>query len=187
MERIRRRISYANVAATMALVLAVSGGAYAATGGFSSGGTLHACVNEEGVIRLIKPGKKCKRGQTAVSWNQTGPAGAPGATGAMGAAGAPGTPGAKGAAGTGPPSLWALIGPEGELVDGSEVAHVEGKDPVTVTFDRNVEHCAITGGLGSSPATEIFERPLTQGKAFVVTTNDKGELVGSFFYVVATC
>ena len=44
MERITRHLSYANVAATLALVFAMSGGAIAATGGFSGGGKLQACA-----------------------------------------------------------------------------------------------------------------------------------------------
>jgi hypothetical protein len=54
----------------------MSGGAIAATGGFSSGGKLQACVNEEGGLKLLKAGKKCKKGQKTVAWDQTGPAGA---------------------------------------------------------------------------------------------------------------
>jgi len=88
MERIRRHLSYANVAATLALVLAMSGGAIAATGGFTSGATLRACANEEGAIRLLKPGKTCRKGQKTVAWNMTGPAGATGAPGTAGATGA---------------------------------------------------------------------------------------------------
>lgn len=76
MDGMRRYLSYANVAATLALVLAMSGGAIAATRGFSSGGKLHACVNGEGGLRLLKPGKHCTRGQQAIGWNQEGPAGA---------------------------------------------------------------------------------------------------------------
>lgn len=109
MGRIRRHASYANVAATLALVLAMSGGAVAATGGFSSGGTLKACVNEEGAIRLLKVGKGCKKGQKAVSWNETGPAGAKGAAGAAGPAGASGPAGAKGTDGA-----KGKEGPEGQ-------------------------------------------------------------------------
>ncbi len=103
MERIRRHLSYANVAATLALVLAMSGGAVAASGGLSSGGTLRACANEEGAIRLLKAGKHCKRGQKSVSWNQQGPAGAkgtPGAASAPGASGPAGVPGKDGSPGT---------------------------------------------------------------------------------------
>jgi collagen triple helix repeat protein len=109
MGRIRRHASYANIAATLALVLAMSGGAMAATGGFSSGGTLRACVNEEGAIRLLKAGKSCKKGQKAVSWNETGPAGAKGAAGTAGPAGASGPAGAKGTDGA-----KGKEGPEGQ-------------------------------------------------------------------------
>ena len=75
MDGIRRRLSYANVAATLALVLATSGGAIAATGGFSGGGKLRACVNSEGGLKaaeagqalparpagdLVEPGRACR-------------------------------------------------------------------------------------------------------------------------------
>jgi hypothetical protein len=120
MERIRRHINYANVAATLALVLAMSGGAVAATGGFSSGGTLKACANEEGVIRLLKPGKSCKKGQKSVSWNQTGPAGAKGlagATGTTGATGSAGSPGAKGESGAdGTARAYGVVNSAGQIV-----------------------------------------------------------------------
>jgi len=106
MKRIRAHLTYANATATLALLFALSGGAIAATGGFSSGGKLQACVNEEGGLKLLKAGKHCKRGQKTVAWNVTGPAGATGsagakgAQGAAGAAGAPGKEGAKGSDGT---------------------------------------------------------------------------------------
>jgi hypothetical protein len=99
MERIRKHLSYANVAATLALVFGMTGGAVAATGGFSSGGKLQACVNEEGGLKLLKPGKKCKKGQKALAWNQTGPAGATGSAGTNGANGASGPQGSSGAQG----------------------------------------------------------------------------------------
>ncbi len=100
MEQIRRHFSYANVMATIAVLFAMTGGAVAATGGFSSGGTLRACANEEGAIRLLKAGKHCQKGQKSVSWNETGPAGPKGATGAPGAPGAAGSTGAAGTAGS---------------------------------------------------------------------------------------
>lgn len=68
MERIRRHLSYANVAATLALVFAIGGTGYAATGGFTSGGKLQACAAGDGTLKLLKPGKKCKKGQKAVAW-----------------------------------------------------------------------------------------------------------------------
>jgi hypothetical protein len=99
MERIRRHVSYANVAATLALVFAMSGVGYAASGGFTSGGKLQACVNEEGTLKLLKAGKHCAKGQKPVAWNQTGPPGANGAPGVTGIAGPVGATGAVGAVG----------------------------------------------------------------------------------------
>jgi hypothetical protein len=107
MKRITAHLSYANATATLALLFALSGGAIAATGGFSSGGKLQACANEEGGLKLLKAGKHCKRGQKTLAWNVTGPAGATGsagAKGATGAQGAPGTPGTQGKEGQQGPS-----------------------------------------------------------------------------------
>jgi hypothetical protein len=87
MERIRQHVSYANVAATLALVFAMSGGAIAATGGFTAAShSIKACVGGNGVLKLLT-GRKCKHGQKAVSWSQQGPVGAKGATGATGPSG----------------------------------------------------------------------------------------------------
>jgi hypothetical protein len=158
MKRVTGHLSYANVAATLALVFAMGGGAIAASGGFSSGNTLQACVDEQGVMRLVKAGKRCKHGQTKVAWNQQGVPGAQGATGAAGAAGAtgatgpggpPGAPGANGADGAnGLPTnvMWAKIGAEGTIEEGHGVTEVKdsGKSPYTVRFESDVTNCAVT-------------------------------------------
>jgi hypothetical protein len=79
MSNLRRRLSYANITATLALVFAMSGGALAAT---------HYVITS---TKQISP---------KVRKELKGNAGAKGATGATGAAGAPGAAGAAGAAGT---------------------------------------------------------------------------------------
>jgi hypothetical protein len=80
----RRRLSYANVVATLALVFAMSGGALAAN---------HYLINSTKQInpkvRKALTGKTGKTGATGPA----GPAGPTGATGGTGAAGSPGTPG----------------------------------------------------------------------------------------------
>src|SRR5665811_266061 len=80
----RRRLSYANVTATLALVFAMSGGALAANS---------YLINS---TKQINP-KVLKKltGKTGT----TGPAGATGASGATGAPGAPGGAGKEGAPG----------------------------------------------------------------------------------------
>ncbi len=105
MKRMRTHLSYANVAATLAVLFAMSGGAIAATGGFSSGGKLRGCVNEEGALKLLKSGKHCRRGLKTVAWSITGPAGPKGASGAAGAKGDTGATGAQGPAGPPNPSV----------------------------------------------------------------------------------
>jgi hypothetical protein len=93
MRRIRRHIGFANVVATLALLFAMSGGVFAATGGFASGGTLHACVHEGGGLTLLQSGKHCKHGLKTVSWSIQGPKGAPGTSGPAGVNGVNGATG----------------------------------------------------------------------------------------------
>jgi hypothetical protein len=137
MKRIRAHLSYANIAATLALLFAMSGGAIAATGGFSSGGTLRGCVNEEGGLKLLKAGKHCRRGLKTVAWNsagRTGATGASGAKGAAGVAGSAGTPGKEGAKGADGTALaYADFAANGTIqtntvpkgLDASNIDHVE--------------------------------------------------------------
>jgi hypothetical protein len=99
------RLMANNAVGFLALFIALGGVGYAATGGFTSGGTLRACANEEGRLKLLKSGERCKRGTKSVSWSQTGPAGA---RGALGAAGAPGAAGGQGAQGGQGPQGTAL-------------------------------------------------------------------------------
>jgi Collagen triple helix repeat (20 copies) len=91
---IRRRLCYANVVATLALVFAMSGGALAA-GHYLLTSTSQVSPK---VLKALK-GKSGK----------TGPAGAPGAQGSQGAQGAQGAHGEAGAAGPAGPQ-----GPQGE-------------------------------------------------------------------------
>lgn len=107
----RARLNFANVAAGVALFLAMGGGAYAAASGtfVSSGGVISACVKRGGALLVVKPGRHCPRGTAYLPFNQRGargatgargPRGATGATGATGKAGANGKNGADGAPGT---------------------------------------------------------------------------------------
>ncbi len=88
-----------NAIALLALFLALGGVGYAASGGFTSGGQLRACVRANGSLTLLKPGKKCKKGQTSVYWNQQGRQGAKGLSGLQGTQGPSGSQGSAGAAG----------------------------------------------------------------------------------------
>ncbi len=60
--------------------------------------TLYACVEKNGSAHVYAKKPKCKKGESKLSWNTTGPAGKNGANGSNGASGANGSNGANGAA-----------------------------------------------------------------------------------------
>jgi hypothetical protein len=93
--RFLSRLTYANVVASVALVLAMGGGAYAAMNSVPGpGGVIHGCyARRTGSLRLVGAARKCARSENAIFFNQKG------RTGHAGARGLPGTPGAPGAPG----------------------------------------------------------------------------------------
>lgn len=82
--------------ATVAVFVALGGGALAATNFIGSHGQIHGCV-KKGHLTLVKAGAKCGKGKSAIAWNQTGPQGI---RGFQGAQGIKGDKGDKGDAGT---------------------------------------------------------------------------------------
>lgn len=70
-------------------ILAIAGAF--ATGAYALGsarGTIHGCESKRSHVLYVA--KRCKRHDTALVWNKTGPQGAKGASGAQGVTGAPG-------------------------------------------------------------------------------------------------
>ena len=95
-----RRLSYANVMATVAVFVALGGGAFAALGGIPDPqGVFHACANKRtGALRVVKTAESCRKartvtrhgkrvklpGELALAWNQVGPQGPEGSQGPAG-------------------------------------------------------------------------------------------------------
>jgi hypothetical protein len=112
-------------AVSLALVAGgTAAGAAIASGPVSSSGVIDGCytnaeISGSHVFVLQDQGTACPKGTTALSWNQTGPAGPAGpmgATGPAGPAGPMGAPGPTGPAGpqgpvgnTGPPGTGATV------------------------------------------------------------------------------
>jgi hypothetical protein len=97
----RPRLSYANVLSTIAVFLALGGGAYAAASSIPGpDGVIHGCyAKKKGNLRLIATGRRCSKRENAIAFNQQGPrglSGGRGATGSRGPTGGTGSPGAKG-------------------------------------------------------------------------------------------
>jgi hypothetical protein len=86
------RPTYANVTATLALFVALGGGAYAATNVFvSRTGAVRFCVARNGVASIVKAGRKCRRSQKTLILNQRGPTGSSGPAGPRGRTGPAGS------------------------------------------------------------------------------------------------
>jgi hypothetical protein len=146
------------------------------------------------VIRLLKAGRSCKKGQKAVSWNQTGPAGAPGAKGAPGAGGATGSAGPKGVEGpkgaSGEPAniKWGDIGADAKVQAGNGVvAAAFSSNHYVVAFNSDVTNCAVVATPTGGSSTE---QTITVGKAGTevkVFMKEGGVVLETDFAIVAVC
>ena len=96
-QALRKHLNPATVMAFAALVFALTGGAFAATGGSSPS---HATLTASAAKSKAKPKTKAGPRGPAGKTGATGATGAPGATGPAGPAGAAGAKGENGAAGT---------------------------------------------------------------------------------------
>src|SRR6266508_4248228 len=102
MRRIAKRVAVSSSAAIMGLLLVASlAGLASAHGGDAN--RIHACVKTDpgapGLLRIVGPNDTCKKNETALDWNITGPPGLPGPPGPQGPAGPQGPQGPQGPAG----------------------------------------------------------------------------------------
>jgi hypothetical protein len=111
------RLGVGSIAA-ICLALLMGTAALAAIPG--AGGVITGCYSKkDGKLRVIdaQAGKKCAKGEVALSWNQAGPQGLAGPAGPQGPAGPSGTPGRQGPQGLpgvpGPPGLAGAKGDTG--------------------------------------------------------------------------
>jgi hypothetical protein len=121
----KRWVSYAIVAAVSGL--AVSGIA-AIAAKKPSGSQITACyAKKSGALRVLKAGKRCKRGERKIAWTKNGARGTRGIRGARGSQGPEGGNGARGA--TGPAGVASAPGANGSPgADGTARAYAEVND-----------------------------------------------------------
>jgi len=97
------------IAVALVAVLAVlASAAYA----FTDGGEIHACVKDNGQVRIVNAASDCKDKEAHLVWNVAGPQGERGPQGETGPRGEVGLPGPQGD--IGPRGLQGEIGPQGE-------------------------------------------------------------------------
>jgi hypothetical protein len=100
MRTIRQHLNYTKVALAVGVFLLAGGVAWAASG--SGGAVIHACYSKRsGALRVAG---RCKHGEKALSWSQSGPEGREGARGARGETGVSGAGGQNGGEGPAGPS-----------------------------------------------------------------------------------
>jgi len=133
--RLRARLSYANIAASAALVLAMGGFATASIG--SSSAVIRACYEKHGgALRVIGPNAHCSsKHEITLSWNAQGIQGIPGSTGGTGVAGTVGATGSTGDTGAtgpaGPTAGAATTGPN--TPSGTPNSAFSGSTTITTT------------------------------------------------------
>jgi hypothetical protein len=163
MRTIRKHLTYTNLAATLVLVLAAGGAAWAAT---SSGKQIRACYKSHG--GALRIAGRCKRGERALRWNQIGPPGVAGAKGVKGPTGKTGPQGLPGTAGpsdvfgggraTGPlgteyASFGALSVPTGSYLIEAKASFIpEGKEK-----EKSSMTCALAPGTALTTHWDIGE------------------------------
>jgi hypothetical protein len=161
MHRLRPRLTYANVMATIAVFVALGGGAYAAVSGIPDrNGVIHGCYKKhKGNLRLVASGK-CSKRERAIAFNQRGPRGPAGARGprglqgARGIAGAAGLPGAKGEQGPRGPGATSFSTTLAQGTTGGLLA--TASNGVTVTGDcSSAPFVQVT--IKTTSGTETFE------------------------------
>jgi hypothetical protein len=113
---IARRLTYANVISTLALFLALGGGAWAVGKTLvASSGAVFGCVRARGgVLRVVKENAHCRRGQVSIALATPTYVALHARPGARGRTGRRGRTGARGPAGpAGPQGLQGPAGPGG--------------------------------------------------------------------------
>jgi hypothetical protein len=184
MSLIRKRLTYANVIATLALVLAVGGGSAIAASQFGKETIGSRALKKES----IGPGKLNAAAKSALQ----GPAGAKGATGATGPAGPAGSAGPAGAPGSA--LAYGTVNADGSLdasnsknISATKLTAQPGYYCVTPSVPVHGAVADGDGGLVGRVFDTSFEDHVTScpdGAVSVEVVKAGGGFVNSAFFIV---
>jgi type VI secretion system secreted protein Hcp len=153
------------------VVVAVGAGSALAAAA-NDGAVVRACAAKNGkALHLAGAGGKCGKGETALAWNQKGPAGAAGAPGATGPTGAAGPAGAAGdgtnvvggetLAGGGADGFLKIDGIAGESADPAHAGEIDVK-----AFGFGGKNSAGGGAGGGGGAGKVAFSDVTFSKLY---------------------
>jgi hypothetical protein len=158
-KKLRVRFTYVNVTATIAVVLAVGGGAVLAVGAVPGpDGVIHSCFkNKKGALRISKTGACKANKETALAWNQTGPQGKRGKQGLQGLKGIQGVPGPT------------------ESTSATNPVPIDSEFDLTNSDSPTIDLSAVNGDAGSQQISPSFASRIV-ATASVTLENDDATL-----------
>jgi hypothetical protein len=193
MKRLRSKLTYANVVASIALFIALAGGtAFAASQlGKESVGARQLKKEAVTPAKLSQASKATLTGATGA----TGPQGPQGLKGDKGEKGEKGDRGEKGEAAS---TMWAVVNSDGTLRRGKGVASVTGSPGsyTRIEFEKPVTSCAIIASLGRNgssfadgqvDADEFVGNGFPNTAVLVSTSNSAGAGTDESFHVAVIC
>lgn len=164
----KRRIAIA--VGLLTLVAGASAGTYAWGASADATQTINACVDHNGLVRIVGADGLCRHDETPISWNTVGPqgpAGQDGAAGAQGPAGPAGPAGPTGPQGPAAPDPNAATASMTVSGSGFTVTNVIPITDVTHEIQQTLSIGTGTGGAGAGKATA---EPLTVTKHIDATS-----------------
>jgi hypothetical protein len=177
-KRLQSRLTYANVMSTLAVFIALGGGAYAATTIPGPGGVIHGCYKDRGGnLRLVAADRKCARHEASIAFSEQGPRGPMGPRGAAGKTvrGNPGATGSPGAIGeTGPNGG---TGPAGPGASSFTTTVSEGSGPATLATPE--PGLTVTGECLSGNEVALRIATTGSGALTVTGTQTKNHALGT--------
>lgn len=164
LRRIRPRFNHATIVAYLALFAALGGGGALAASSLTGGGEVHACVDGEGHLTVIRAGEACGKHRRQIAWSLRGPRGATGPQGTTGPQGAAGSQGAAGQQGIqGTPGAPGASGAESnaitELIDVEIPAGREREEVVNLDGQVVLGACDVNGVATNGVGLEAFSAP----------------------------
>lgn len=178
LRRIRHHTTYANVMATIAVMIALGGSSYAAL-------TLpRNSVGDRQIRAGAVRGSEVKNGSLGAK--ELSPAARTALTGAAGPVGP------QGPAGPSATPYFAVIAATGERLAGTATGVVpSGAGAYRVSFSRSLAGCAVTATLGSHDGSAVVAGRITttviNGEAGIHTFSADGSPADLPFHLIASC